>query len=94
LFQPIEKPVSQAAEYANLREMYVRVDESGQNVAAAQVADRGVRMGFRDGTVIAAIDHFSILNRQCPIRVPDQCVRGEKRIPGRVKNGGSENVHP
>ena len=69
LFQPVEQPVSQAAEDADLRKVHVRVDESGQDVTAAQIADRGFRMGLGDGTVIAAVDHFAILNREGSIGI-------------------------
>jgi hypothetical protein len=94
LFQPIEQAVSQTADDADLGEVHVRVDESRQDVTAAQIANRGIRMGLHDGTVIAAIGHFAILDCKGSVSVRDQCVRVEKRVPGGVKDGGSENVHP
>jgi hypothetical protein len=94
LFQPIEQPVSQAPEDPDLREVHMRIDESGQNVTTAQIADFGFRTGFGDRVVVAAIDYFAVFDREGSIGVTNQCVRGEKRIAGSVKDGGAENLHP
>jgi hypothetical protein len=94
LFQPIEQAESQPTEDADLREMHMSVDKSRQDVTAAQIANRYIRMDLHDGAVIAAIGHLAVLYREGPIDVRDQRVRVKKRVPGGVKDSGSENVHP
>ena len=66
--QPIQQAAAQPADDAQLRKMHVRIDQSGQQEAAAQIAHPGGGVSLENSEIIAGGLNHAVGDEQSAIR--------------------------